>query len=308
MLAAALAFVPVLTNSLRLAIWTRFLGHGLSLPNAVKVITGTMIANSVTPSATGSVPIKLMFLIGEGIEAPKAITLISFQAAEDMLVLAGLAGLCLGISGFALFDFLQSDPRMLARLGSIVRMGEYVSAGAVLLVIASIAIVASGLAGVRAKARIGAIAARARGAFTRVVGDWVDVARRGKSVAFANVLLALAQWSARFSIAGLVLAAFGTTWSPALFWLLQYLVQSIGSIVPTPGGAGGSEAAFLLLFAPFVDAEILLPAMSAWRLSFFYLPLVGAALAFGFLQRSSRRRRDDPAAFDAAQAAAYPAE
>jgi len=56
-------------------------------------------------------------------------------------------------------------------------------------------------------------------------------------------------------------------------------------------GAGGAEAAFLLLFAPFVAGSILVAAMSAWRLIFFYLPLTGAALVFFLLYRSARLRR-----------------
>jgi hypothetical protein len=106
-----------------------------------------------------------------------------------------------------------------------------------------------------------------------IISDWLGVMRRGKGVALANLALAALQWLVRFSIAGLVLAAFGEAWHPALYWLLQYLVQSISSVVPTPGGVGGAEAGFLLLFAPFVSGGSLVPAMSAWRLLFFYLPL-----------------------------------
>jgi uncharacterized protein (TIRG00374 family) len=129
--------------------------------------------------------------------------------------------------------------------------------------------------------------------------------KRGKGIALINLALSLLQWLVRFSIAGLVLAAFGVEWQPALFWLLQWLVQTISSIIPTPGGAGGAEAGFLLLFQPFVDKGVLFPAMSTWRLMFFYMPLIGSALIFFLLHRRSRamRRRS----LDEGQPASVPA-
>jgi len=167
--------------------------------------------------------------------------------------------------------------------------------------------------------RLGAVRALEVGDLERVralTRHQAGVMRRGKAMALANLALALTQWLARFSIAGLVLAGFGEGWHPALYWLLQYLVQSISSVVPTPGGVGGAEAGFLLLFAPFVSAGSLVPAMSAWRLLFFYLPLAVAALTFFALHRAARRARAaDPQANDTAttiatgpEPVAHPAE
>lgn len=285
--AGAIAFVPMLTNSLRIALWSRFLGLGLRFREGLKVITGTMVANSVTPSAAGGVPIKALFLVGEGVPARRAATLIALQTAEDALVLAGLVVLCLGFSGFQLVDFLSNNPDISARIEA-----NLAWIGAVLLgVVAAAAMLggalAAGLFGDRVRTRAAAIARRGRDFAGHVLRDWLRVLRRGKSMALANLALALMQWLARFSIAGIVLAAFGQAWHPALFWLLQYLVQSISSVVPTPGGAGGAEAGFLLLFAPFVAPGVLVAAMSAWRLIFFYLPLTGAALVFFLLQRAA---------------------
>ena len=143
---------------------------------------------------------------------------------------------------------------------------------------------------------------------THIVSDWSAVAQRGKSIAFLNLSLAWVQYIVRFSIAGLVLAAFGVEWHPAIYWLLQYLVQSISSIVPTPGGVGGAEAAFLLLYAPFVDMGTLVPAMSTWRLMFFYLPLAGAALIFFLMTRKLRRKKEREAMPPVGDAAVHPAE
>ena len=289
-LAAVLVFVPMLANAARLAIWSRFMALGLGFGGALKVITGTMVTNSVTPSATGGMPIKLLFLVGAGVESRRAVTLISFQAAEDAVAAACLIALCLGFSGFAMFEFLGSDPALLARIDMTVRTASLVALWSLAALALLALVTAGGLLGKRVRSWAARVGLRARGFLAQVAGDWRAMWRRGKLVALANLALALLQWGVRFSIAGLVLAAFGVEWHPALYWLLQYLVQSISAIVPTPGGAGGAEAGFLLLFAPFAPVDALVPAMSAWRLLHFFLPLAGAARVFVLLHRASGAR------------------
>jgi glycosyltransferase 2 family protein len=295
LLASAVAFVPMLANSLRMALWSRFLGLGLGFRGGLKVVTGTMVTNSITPSAAGGVPIKVLFLIGEGVAARRAATLISLQTAEDTLVMSSLAALCLTLSGFQLFDFLGREAGLVNEIETDLAIIAAAGGGALALVAGLAGLLAAGLLGKKLRARTTRLIARAHDFGGHVVRDWLGVLRRGKGMALVNLMLALAQWLARFSIAGLVLAAFGQEWRPALYWLLQYLVQSISSVVPTPGGAGGAEAGFLLLFAPFVAAGVLVAAMSTWRLIFFYLPLAGAALVFFLLQRGARLRGGVPA-------------
>jgi hypothetical protein len=303
-----LVFVPMLANSLRLAIWGRFLGLDLGFAGALRVITGTMIANSVTPTAAGGTPIKVLLLLGEGIAVRRGVSLISLQAAEDALVMFGLMMLCIGVSGFAMADYLGSDPAFYARLDQTLRSAALIVVGALLAVTVVGALIAAGLFGRRVAEWSARGVQKLRSWTATIIGDWIAVLRSGKAVAMVTLALALLQWGVRFSIAGLVLAAFGTEWQPALFWLLQYLVQSISSTVPTPGGVGGAEAAFLLLFAPFVERAVLFPAMSTWRLLFFYLPLVGAAVTFFALRRSLLRRAKGNAEALLPDAAPVPAE
>ncbi|WP_066532418.1 lysylphosphatidylglycerol synthase domain-containing protein [Erythrobacter sp. CCH5-A1] len=306
LLAAAIAFVPMLANSLRFALWGRFLGVGLGFRGGLKVVTGTMVTNSITPSAAGGMPIKMLFLLGEGVPARRAATLISLQTAEDALVMTSLAALCVTFSGFQLADFLGRQQGLVVQIETDLVLIAGIALGVIALVTGLVGALRAGLLGEGPRARAAALLARARDFGAHVVTDWLGVMRRGKGMALANLALALAQWLARFSIAGLVLAAFGQEWHPALYWLLQYLVQSISSVVPTPGGAGGAEAGFLLLFAPFVAAGVLVAAMSTWRLIFFYLPLAGAALVFFLLQRGARAGADAPDPRVAEDAAVVP--
>lgn len=284
-LAALLVFVPMLANALRMALWSRFLGLDLGIGDAIRVTTGTMVANSVTPSATGGMPIKVLFLLSEGITARRAVSLVSLQTAEDALTLVGLAGLAATVSGFALLDFLASDPALAASLERMAQIAAMIAAGALLVVAVLGGMIGAGVFGQGVRAWTSRRWQWLRLSGAMVARDWRAVVRTGKALALLNIGIAVVQWSVRFSIAGLVLAAFGTAWQPALFWLLQYLVQMASSTVPSPGGVGGAEAGFLLLFSPFVERAVLLPAMSAWRLLFFYVPLIAAAVIFYLLRR-----------------------
>jgi uncharacterized protein (TIRG00374 family) len=246
--------------------------------------------------------------MGEGVESRRALTLISFQAAEDTLVTFSLAAICLAITGFAMFGFISSDPEILAQLDQTVRSLSMIALW-VLVGIALLALfIGGGLFGRRVREWFGRTSRKVRSFLAQIAGDWQVAFKRGKWIALVNLGLATLQWLVRFAIAGLVLAAFGVEWQPALFWLLQWLVQAISAIIPTPGGAGGAEAGFLLLFQPFVGKTVLFPAMSTWRLMFFYLPLIGSALIFFLLHRRSRALRRRAEAAGQPEAMPAPAE
>ena len=51
--------------------------------------------------------------------------------------------------------------------------------------------------------------------------------------------------------------------------------------VPTPGGTGGAEAAFLLVFSNLIPRAAVGPAMAGWRLiTYYFMLLVGVGLLF----------------------------
>lgn len=288
-MAAGLAFVPWITNVLRLAIWCRFLGVPLQLKQNIRIILGTVIANSVTPTATGGTVIKWGFLVNEGVSADKAGTLISTQIAEDTIVM-------LSLLAFALFFAFGFElPSTLRELDWV---GARASTAQALLFLVAIVLIAGMVFGIARRgwfgARIGGLAQRAAvrtGELCRnIVSDWKTVIRGGKSVVMASMALSAVQWGARYSVATAIIGFAGGAMLPLLYWALQWLTFTFSTVVPTPGGIGGSEAAFLLLYAPFVSPDTLGPVMVIWRLMLFYVPTGLAALIFlGMRGRVSAR-------------------
>ena len=88
--------------------------------------------------------------------------------------------------------------------------------------------------------------------------------------------------------ASLLIAFLGAPVQPVLFWLLQWVVFTVASFIPTPGAAGGAEAAFFLVYSPFVPSEVLGLATAGWRFLTFYLLLGLASILY--LLIGERRR------------------
>jgi uncharacterized protein (TIRG00374 family) len=278
-LAAGLAIVPWFTNVLRLAIWCRFLGVELHLTQNIRVILGTVIANSVTPTATGGTVIKWGFLCNEGVSADKAGTLISTQIAEDTIVM-------LGLLAFALFFAFGFE--LPATLRGLDWVGARASTAQALLFLVALILVSGTLFGMARRGLLGGriaelaqrLAARTAELGRNVAQDWKTVIKGGKSVVMASMALAVIQWGARYSVATAIIGFAGGAMLPLLYWALQWLTFTFSTMVPTPGGIGGTEAAFLLLYAPFLSPDTLAQVMVIWRLVLFYVPTGLAALIF----------------------------
>lgn len=285
-LAAFIAIIPMSSDITRLTIWSRFLGVPTGFKGAMQIIGGTMVGNMMTPSSTGSPAIKWGLMQARKIPASKATTLISIQMTEDILAMSSLLTLCVfGVGG--------------QRLAALIRSPEWQA-----MSWGDVAPYAAGLAGV-----IGALSLvfwllrrsgrfpvllqlrrRAKIGIKRIVRDWRKILKRGKRTALLTLSLAFIQWAARFSVVTAIILALGGAFQPLLYGGLQWLTISLAALVPTPGGVGGAEAAFLALYRPFLSGTALLAAMAAWRLLLYYWPVSLAATAI-YITRLIERRQ-----------------
>lgn len=280
LLAAGLSIVPWLTNVARLAIWCRFLGVKLGLAANIRIILGTVIANSITPTATGGTVIKWGFLVNEGVSPDKSSTIISMQIAEDTTVLLSLLAIALFFAlGFELPATLRSS-ELMTNAQDTTQNALLSLLTIVLLAISLYAAARNRLLGERMAGWSARSGARIAEMFGNVAEDFRMIARSGKGVVLASMGLAVIQWGARYSVAAAVIGFAGAQVLPLLYWALQWLTFTFSTMVPTPGGIGGTEAAFLLLYAPFISPEKLGPIMVIWRLVMFYVPVALAAIVF----------------------------
>ncbi len=275
-LAAALALVPWFTNAARLFIWARFLGGTPGPGDAFRMSVAGDLAAAVTPTAAGAGTVRLAMLLGHDLSMARASTVLALMAAEDALFFAVALPVIFLRGGFG------GGPAeaALARVGL---RAAWVLAGGLLLGV---------LLGVLWERRAGSPGAGG-GRFARFVsgvrevrGLLGDVLRRGKLRAAGCLVLTAVQWTARYTVVAAVLAAFGVFTAPWQHVLLQWVVFTAGTVVPTPGGSAAIEAAFALVYQPLVPAALLGSVTAVWRLVLFYFVLIlDAVVLAGFLLR-----------------------
>lgn len=290
-LAMILGLVPWITNALRLGVWTRFVGHPLPFRETVRIVIGTELGSAMTPTASGGGLFRWGMLVARGIPAGAAASLVSLTVLEDLIFFALAVPLAL------LFVSTASLP-VLGGIGD--RLGtDMAPAALALVVLASLAalVARAALAGgfglrmrrwglrgaARMRRRIRAVGRDARDVYR-------EVFRRGKWRLVFTVALTAVQWVCRYSVVSALVAFLGEPVRPVLFWLLQWIVFTLMNFVPTPGASGGAEAAFYVVYGPFLSGRVIGLTTAGWRFLTFYLQLTLGAVIFAALNAYSRRR------------------
>ena len=292
--ALALALLPWVTQSLRIGIWTRFVGHPVRFRSGLRIAAGGVLGSAVTPTAVGGGTIRWALATRYGLPTGKAASLLAVEAVEDLVFFALAIPAALVLS--------QAD-----EAGAVRRAATSPARGLDDPVLWGLAAAAVGAAAVLVAGRL-ALRGRLGPAWRRrglraaawlrrpLAKTWADVrsvlslvARRGKGRFALSLSLTAVQWVARYSVATLVIVLIGGPLRPFLFWVLSWMTYALSSAVPTPGAAGAAEATFYVLHAPFLDAQRLVVATAAWRLLMFYAPALVAVVAFPALGAAERR-------------------
>lgn len=289
-LAVLLGLVPWFTNALRLVIWTRFIGRGLSMREALRIVLGAEVGSSLLPTSTGGELIRWGMLVQRGVPPGAAGSVISLGYLEDSLFFL-----------FALpFAFWWSDARRLPILRGIAGQFQTDATQAVLVALAALltlglllSLVFRGAFGRRARGWALRAYVRTRHRLRRTWRDarnvYALVARRGKLRFLATWILGMIQWTCRYSVIAALAAFLGAPIDPVLSFLLQWVIFTAMIFIPTPGATGGAEAAFFLIYKALLPAEIIGLATAGWRFLTFYLQLGLGALVFALLNTARRR-------------------
>jgi hypothetical protein len=134
---------------------------------------------------------------------------------------------------------------------------------------------------------------RARRRLRRTLRDartaFALIALRGKARFTLTLGLTAGHWIARYSVISALALFLGVPFDPVLFWLLQWVVFTMMSFVPTPGATGGAEVAFTAVYATLLPSGFVGLATAAWRLFTFYVPVALGAVLFAVTSRTVRR-------------------
>jgi uncharacterized protein (TIRG00374 family) len=289
LLAAVLGVTPWFTNALRVLIWTRFLGYRLSFRDAFEMSLATDLGSAVAPTAVGGGIFKWGLLVQHGVSPGAAASITTFPIVEDgIFFLLALP--------FALIFSESLNLPLLHDVGLRLRENAFIVFGVAALIgiLSWLAIrwVLGGGLGHRTRSRGLKIFARLR---RKMRTTWRDarevfqiIIRRGKLLFLLSLSITAIQWAARYSVVTAIIAYLGAPVHPVLYWLLQWVVFTFMALTPTPGGAGGAEASFYLIYSAFVPRDVIGLATAGWRFLTFYFELGLASILF-FIFNLTRR-------------------
>jgi uncharacterized protein (TIRG00374 family) len=284
LLAIALGLLPWATNTLRLYIWARFLGHDLALRDCFQMTLAVDLGSAISPTAVGGGFFKWGMLVQRGVTPGTAASLTTFPIIEDGIFFAiaiPVAVIATASWNLPVFDvvaeqFRRDAPVVLAS-----------AAGIALLTWLAVRWILLGGLGNRTRQRGIQFLARTR---RKLRDTWMDargvfhlIALRGRWWFALSLSLTAVQWIARYSVISALVAFLGEPVQPVLFWLLQWVVFTLMAFIPTPGAAGGAEAAFYLIYSALLPDRVIGIATAGWRFFTFYFQLGLASILFFLL-------------------------
>lgn len=285
-----LALLPWLTNTLRLLLWTRFLDYRLGFLEAFRVTLAVDLGAAVSPTAVGGGFLKWGLLVQRGVRPGAAASLTALPTVEDALFFAFAIPIAVVVSAaWELRAWQEIAGAAASRVAGVVGIG--------LLVFLAVWILArlllTGLVGIGLKRRIlrrgASVRHRLRTAWSDAREVFSLIRSRGKARFAVSMLLTAIQWSARYSVITALAAFLGASVKPVLFWLLQWVVFTLMTLVPTPGATGGAEISFVIAYGGLLPAGVLGVATAGWRFLTFYLQVGLAAILFPLLSRGPNR-------------------
>lgn len=292
LLAVGLGLVPWFTNSLRLRIWTRFIGHPLSFREAFRLTLATELASAATPTASGGGLFRWGLLVQKGVSPGAAASLVSLVVLEDTLFFLVAIPVGVVLSSAWNLPVLRALGRQLRGSTLEVLLGA-AAIGVLSWVLARL--VLSGGLGARPRRwairGVARVRRKARTGWRDALEVYRMIAARGKKYFALSMTLTAVQWVCRYSVVSALIAFLGGPVHPVLYFVLQWVIFTLLNFVPTPGAAGGAEAAFYLVYSAFLPGQVIGLATAGWRFLTFYLQLALGALVFLALNALEARSR-----------------
>ena len=288
--ALALTLVPWVTGSLRLFVWSRFLGHRVPAIELLRMTLVVDLGSAVSPTAIGGEAFRWGMLVRHGVKPGQAATLALMPKFEDAVFFALALPTAVVWTAAWRLPVVASSTRLLSEnVLTVLGVAILVTAIAWLLGRAAL----RGHAGARVRTFGVRVWGRTRRRLRRALNDaraaFALIMDRGKARFALTLTLTALHWIARYSVITALALFLGVPFDPVLFWLLQWVVFTMMSFVPTPGAAGGAEVAFTAVYATLLPSGFIGLATAAWRLFTFYVPVGLAALLFPLLGRVSDR-------------------
>ncbi|MCO0831829.1 flippase-like domain-containing protein [Fructobacillus sp. W13] len=250
----------------------------------------------LTPFATGGQPAQLWGLTRGNIPASRALSVIlmKFLVYQIVVVLFFLVG------DFAAENFIYENvnPAFATFIPFAIAIHAVVILGILLVMFwptLSLKVVEGGaklISGLIKSEKVENFKEASRQKILSFHEESKRVIKSTKSLFIATVYTGL-QLIALYVVPYFVIRAFGyQDANPWLIIAMNIMIIMVISLFPIPGGVGGAELSFQLLFTPFVkNPATLVLVILIWRLITYYFALFAGILAYVIPTKEQRRRK-----------------
>jgi uncharacterized protein (TIRG00374 family) len=277
---SGMVILPWLADTLRVQVWLRFLGKRERFSDVFQMTLATEMASALSPAAIGGSGAKLGWMMSRGIAPGVASSIMALNAFEDTIFFLLALPLALllspaskeGISLDKLWVMLQERGVTSGRGMMLLFMGA-----AVLYLAGRIAWI---LLPTSFKSRVKSWREKIRQQLILAKQTFRQMLAQGRWRFLVTVSLSGLHWACRFSMLTVLLFGLHHYVDPFNFFASQWLVFMLVKLVPSPGGTGGAELAFLLFYRSLLPEDLLGLLVGAWRVLTFTLPVGLATLLF----------------------------
>jgi uncharacterized protein (TIRG00374 family) len=286
LLAMVFGVIPWFTGSLRMHLWTKFLGNNLGYRTLFRIAVCAELGGAISPPLVGGGPVKLGMLMQRGFSAGTALSIVTMENLEDALFFCIMVPVALTVSSSWQLPVVRS---VLEQLGQAPFLLTAAGA-AVTLFAVCFAIMKNRHLLKQRFLWFHSFSGKLRTFVENFSGTFKKIIRSGKAVLILTLTLTALQWICKYTIISLVLLSFGLQPHPLLFMALQVLVFAFASLIPTPGGVGGAETVFYFIHRAYLPAGLVYVITAVWRFfTFYFLALLGSLLFLLFKAHSATR-------------------
>lgn len=257
--------------------------ESISWYNAIRVPLVEQLGNGITPFSSGGQPMQLIALAQTGMDVGRAssVLLMKFVVYQSMIVVNFILALIIG------FQYLTTKLHQMTLIVVLGFLIHLVVVTLLLLVMYSPKItqqlVEICLKPIRwfSKKRYQIWRSRAQDKIDNFHEESLRMGRDVRTL-FKVIVLTLIQLLFYYAIPYFILLALGQSHANLVFVMsLHVLIVMVISLFPIPGGAGGAEVGFSMLFSSFLpNAGALVLAMLIWRVITYYFGLFVGIIAF----------------------------
>ncbi len=272
-IALFLGIVPWFTGSLRMFIWSSFLGKDVRYRDIVNIAINAELGAAVSPPLVGGGPVKIGMLMQRGFSGAMALSLTTLESFEDALFFLLMVPIALTVSSAWDLPIIRKSFSVYEHRSFWIFLGA-----ACILVFAGAILARSRSKEIMERFPLMRTIARHIKFFScQFIGIGREIMQKGKIVLALTMTLTMIQWACRYSIISLLLLGLGIPPRPLLFMALQVIVFALLTFIPTPGGAGGAEALFYAIYRSFLPTDMIGVVTAGWRFITFYFLLFMAS-------------------------------